>query len=144
LAEPLFQQKRSLWEINTIPLPNHHIFMSSRISMWVGLIGAAATIPLVQTIAVATSQVEVAETARTITVLITYPNGQGSGVILKHEGDVYTVLTAAHVVRKKVSYKIVTHDEKEYEVISSSIVSAPGDIDLAVVTGQTHTFRNKG
>jgi tetratricopeptide (TPR) repeat protein len=107
--------------------------MSSRISQWIGLIGVAATIPLVQTVAVAKSQADVAETARTITVLITSPSGQGSGVILKQEGDIYTVLTAAHVVKKKVSYKITTPDERQYEVISSSIVSAPGDIDLAVV-----------
>ena len=107
--------------------------MSLRISQWVGLIGVAATIPLVQTVATAKSSVEVAETARTITVLITTPSGQGSGVILQREGDVYTVLTSAHVVKKKVNYKITTPDDKQYEVISSSIVSAPGDIDLAVI-----------
>jgi tetratricopeptide (TPR) repeat protein len=107
--------------------------MSSKMSQWIGLIGIAATIPLVQTVATAKSAVEVAETARTITVLITSPSGQGSGVILKHEGDTYTVLTAAHVVKKKVNYKITTPDDKQYEVISNSIKSAPGDIDLAVV-----------
>lgn len=109
--------------------------MSLRISQWVGLIGVAATIPLVQTVATAKSSVEVAETARTITVLITTPSsqGQGSGVILQREGGVYTVLTAAHVVKNKVNYKITTPDDKQYEVISSSIVSAPGDIDLAVI-----------
>ncbi len=101
--------------------------------MWVGLIGVAATIPLVQTVAVAKSQVEVSAIATSISVLITSPSGQGSGVLLKHEGDIYTVLTSAHVVKKKVSYKITTPDEKQYEIISSSIVSAPGDIDLAVV-----------
>jgi tetratricopeptide (TPR) repeat protein len=107
--------------------------MSPRIAQWIGLIGIAATIPLVQTIATAKSSVEVAETARTITVLITSSNGQGSGVILKQEGDIYTVLTAAHVVKKKVNYQITTPDDKQYQVMSNSIVSAPGDIDLAVV-----------
>jgi tetratricopeptide (TPR) repeat protein len=107
--------------------------MSSRIAQWIGLIGIAATIPLVQTVATAKSSVEVAETARTITVLITSSNGQGSGVILKQEGDIYTVLTAAHVVKKKVNYQITTPDDKQYQVMSNSIVSAPGDIDLAVV-----------
>ena len=100
------------------PLLNHHTFMSLRISQWVGLIGVAATIPLVQTVATAKSSVEVAETARTITVLITTPSsqGQGSGVILQREGGVYTVLTAAHVVKNKVNYKITTPDDKQYEV----------------------------
>jgi tetratricopeptide (TPR) repeat protein len=107
--------------------------MSSRIAQWIGFIGIAATIPLVQTVATAKSSVEVAETARTITVLITSSNGQGSGVILKREGDIYTVLTAAHVVNKKVNYQITTPDDKQYQVMSNSIVSAPGDIDLAIV-----------
>lgn len=57
---------------------------------WIGLIGIAATIPLVQTIATAKSSVEVAETARTITVLITSSDAQGSGVIIKREGDIWS------------------------------------------------------
>ncbi|WP_295614597.1 tetratricopeptide repeat-containing serine protease family protein, partial [Chamaesiphon sp. GL140_3_metabinner_50] len=107
--------------------------MSSRISLWVGLIGVAATIPLVQTVAVAKSSVEMHRIGKAITVLITSNDGQGSGVILQHQGDIYTVLTAAHVVRKKVNYKITTPDERQYEVISDSIQTSPGDIDLAVV-----------
>jgi tetratricopeptide (TPR) repeat protein len=102
-------------------------------SLWVGLIGAVATIPLVQTVTVAKNPVEINRVAKAITVLITSKDAQGSGVILQHQGDVYTVLTAAHVVKKKVGYKIATPDGREYEVISSSIKSAPGDIDLAVV-----------
>ncbi|WP_310424322.1 hypothetical protein [Chamaesiphon sp. VAR_48_metabat_135_sub] len=47
--------------------------MSSRISLWVGLIGIAATIPLVQSIASAKTSVEIADTATAITVLITAP-----------------------------------------------------------------------
>jgi tetratricopeptide (TPR) repeat protein len=108
--------------------------MSSRIAQWIGLIGITATIPLVQTVATAKSSVEVAETARTITVLITDPNGEnGSGVILKHEGDIYTVITSAHVVDEKLNYQVTTPDDKQYQVISNSIMLAPGDIDLAVV-----------
>jgi tetratricopeptide (TPR) repeat protein len=113
--------------------------MSSRISLWVGLIGIAATIPLVQTIASAKTSVEIADTATAITVLITSPKDEkgfipnGSGVILQRQGDIYTVLTAAHVVKNKVSYKITTPDDRAYEVISSSIRSAPGSVDLAVV-----------
>jgi S1-C subfamily serine protease len=101
--------------------------------MWVGLIGIAATIPLVQTVAIAKTSVEVAEIAKTITVLITTPSTQGSGVIIQHQGDVYTVLTTAHVVKKKVDYKITAPDDRQYEVIRNSIVTAPGDIDLAVI-----------
>jgi tetratricopeptide (TPR) repeat protein len=107
--------------------------MSPKISLWAGLIGIAATIPLVQTIAVAKTSVEIGETARAITVLITEPNSVGSGVILQQQGDVYTVLTAAHVVRNKVEYQITTPDDRQYSAISSSIRTAPGNIDLAVV-----------
>jgi Tfp pilus assembly protein PilF len=107
--------------------------MSLKFSQWIGLIGVAATIPLVQTVAVAKSPVEVGQIAKDITVLITNSSGNGSGVIIQHQGSVYTVLTAAHVVQKKDNYKITTPDNIKYKVISSSIVSAPGDIDLAVV-----------
>ncbi len=75
--------------------------MSSKISTWVGLIGIAATIPLVQTVAIAKTSVEVAEIAKTVTVSISHTNGFSSGVIIQHQGDVYTVLTTAHGVRKK-------------------------------------------
>jgi tetratricopeptide (TPR) repeat protein len=107
--------------------------MSSKISLWAGLIGVAATIPLVQTIAIAKSPVEIAETAKTITVLITAPGSVGSGVILQQQGDIYTVLTAAHVVKSQVSYKITTSDDRSYQIVSSSIRRAPSSIDLAVV-----------
>jgi tetratricopeptide (TPR) repeat protein len=107
--------------------------------LWVGLIGIAATIPLVQTIASAKSVVEIADTATAITVLITEPDNVGSGVILQRQGDIYTVITAAHVVENKVSYKITTPDDRQHEIISSSIRSAPGSIDLAVVKFKSTT-----
>jgi tetratricopeptide (TPR) repeat protein len=108
--------------------------MSLRISQWVRLIGVAATIPLVQTVAIAKTPVEVNNIATSITVLITEANGvNGSGVIIQHQGDIYTVLTAAHVVSKQGSYTITAPDDNKYEVISNSSVSAPGDMDLAVV-----------
>jgi S1-C subfamily serine protease len=94
--------------------------MSSKISLWSGLIGFGAAIAIVQpSIASAKSSAEIGETAKAITVLITEPGSVGSGVILQHQGDVYTVLTAAHVVRAKASFKITTPDDRSYEVISS-------------------------
>jgi S1-C subfamily serine protease len=114
--------------------------MSSRISRWTGIIGIGATIALVQpNIAFAKSSVEIADTAQAITVFIREPNNVGSGVILQHQGDIYTVLTAAHVVRNKASYKITTSDDRSYAVISSSIRPAPGNIDLAVVKFKSTT-----
>jgi Tfp pilus assembly protein PilF len=115
--------------------------MSSKISLWAGLIGIVATIPLVQTIAIAKTSVEVGETAKAITILITEPNSVGSGVILQHQGDVYTVLTAAHVLKNqgKVNYKITTPDDRQYDIIGSSIRTSPGNIDLAVVKFKSTT-----
>jgi S1-C subfamily serine protease len=95
--------------------------MSSKISLWTGLLGIGATIALVQPIAAAKSSAEIAKTAQEITVLITEPNNVGSGVILQQQGEIYTVLTAAHVVNNKANYTIATPDDRKYEVISSSI-----------------------
>jgi Flp pilus assembly protein TadD len=107
--------------------------MSHKISAWVGIIGIWVTIPLIQPIATAKTSVEIGDTARAITVSISEPESVGSGVILQHQGDTYTVLTAAHVVRNKVAYKITTSDDRQYSAISSSIKPAPGSIDLAIV-----------
>jgi hypothetical protein len=105
---------------------NHYTIMSSRISLWTGLIGIGATIALVQPIASAKTPIEIGETAKAITVLITEPGNVGSGVILQRQGDIYAVLTAAHVVKNNVNYKITTPDDRSYEVISSSYCSKYG------------------
>ncbi|QSV71128.1 MAG: tetratricopeptide repeat protein [Aphanizomenon flos-aquae KM1D3_PB] len=80
--------------------------------------------------------------AKQITVRIDSSSGSnGSGVIIAKQGDIYTVLTAAHVVCKppdKVgpcepnTYKIVTVDGKQYPVEPSTIKLEEG-VDLAVV-----------
>jgi tetratricopeptide (TPR) repeat protein len=80
--------------------------------------------------------------ARQITVRIDSSSGSnGSGIIIAKEGDIYTVLTAAHVVCKppdKVgpcepnTYKILTVDGKQYPVEPSTIKLEEG-VDLAVV-----------
>jgi S1-C subfamily serine protease/lipoprotein NlpI len=66
-------------------------------------------------------------------------SGQGSGVIIKHEGDTYTILTAAHVVanRHNRSIKIVTFDRQEHTTPIDRIQIAPNAIDLATVTFQS-------
>ncbi len=108
--------------------------MSNQAIFWVGLMGAAATIPIVQMSATAATTPEIAQTAKAITVQISEPNNTGSGIIIQQQGDVYTVLTAAHVVRNKnVAYTISTSDGKKYQLIGSSIRRPSVDIDLAVV-----------
>ncbi len=104
--------------------------MSSKIALWVGLIGAAATIPLVQTIAVAKSAVEVQKISKQVTVQIS-DCGFGSGVIIRKEGNTYTVLTVAHAV-KKSGCQVTTPDDSKYPV--AKIVTFPNKVDLAIFT----------
>ena len=80
--------------------------------------------------------------ARQITVRIDSSSGNnGSGVIIAKQGDIYTVLTAAHVVCKPPdkpgkcepnTYKILTVNGKQYPVEPSTIKLEEG-VDLAVV-----------
>ena len=108
--------------------------MSNQAIFWLGLMGATANIPIVQMAATAATTPEIAQTARAITVQISEPNSTGSGVIIQQQGDIYTVLTAAHVVRtKNVAYTISTPDGKKYQLIGSSIRRPSVDIDLVVV-----------
>jgi tetratricopeptide (TPR) repeat protein/S1-C subfamily serine protease len=80
--------------------------------------------------------------ARQITVRIDSSSGaNGSGIIIAKQGDIYTVLTAAHVVCKPPdkpgkcepnTYKILTVNGKQYPVEPSTIKLEEG-VDLAVV-----------
>jgi S1-C subfamily serine protease len=109
--------------------------MSARISLWVGLIGIAATIPLVQTVAVALSPVEVQKIAKQVTVQIT-GCGFGSGVIIRKQGSTYTVLTVAHTV-KQSGCQVTTPDDAKYPV--ANIKTFPYSVDLAVFTFTSST-----
>jgi tetratricopeptide (TPR) repeat protein len=104
--------------------------MSSQIASWLALIGTAATIPLVQTVAVAKSAVEVQQIAKQVTVQIS-GCGFGSGVILRKEGNTYTVLTVAHAV-KKSGCQVTAPDDRKYPV--ANIKTFPNKVDLAVFT----------
>jgi tetratricopeptide (TPR) repeat protein/S1-C subfamily serine protease len=73
------------------------------------------------------------EIARAVTVCIVSQT-PGSGVIIKRQGDdVYTILTAAHVVETEDKYKLVAPDGKLYEIDYSTIKRFPGKIDLAIL-----------
>jgi tetratricopeptide (TPR) repeat protein/V8-like Glu-specific endopeptidase len=99
------------------------------------IFGIAATIALVQTHpARAKSSTEVAQVAKAITVMITTQGSIGSGVIIKHEGDTYTILTAAHVVKSKSeTYTLTTADGKQHQLNNATIKKLPKSIDLAIV-----------
>jgi tetratricopeptide (TPR) repeat protein len=92
-------------------------------------------IALVQSIAHAESKTaeQVNNIAAGITVQIAGGVREGSGVLLQQEGDVYTVLTAGHVVAQGTSFKIKTPDGATHQSLPQTIRRAKNKIDLAVV-----------
>jgi tetratricopeptide (TPR) repeat protein len=91
---------------------------------------------LVQSSLQAQSVEEVAKVASAISVKIESGDKavQGSGVILQRQGDLYTVLTAAHVVKGRNTFSLTTAiDNQSHTVMANSIKRSTSDIDLAVV-----------
>jgi hypothetical protein len=72
------------------------------------LIGASVIIVQPQVVW-ALSASEVDKVAESITVLIDGP-GPGAGVLVKRQGNTYSVLTAYHVVKPQGKYSIVIPD----------------------------------
>jgi tetratricopeptide (TPR) repeat protein len=84
-------------------------------------------------VAVALSQQQVESIGKEITVRIVDtqdPTVSGSGVLIKHSGNTYTVLTAYHVMKDGGKYEIMTPDTQTNQV--KSVKRLP-DVDLAVV-----------
>jgi tetratricopeptide (TPR) repeat protein len=90
-------------------------------------------IALVQTVAQAKTKVEIGRLAKSITLRIETVGSEsrGSGVILQKQGDVYTVITAAHVLSGGSSFRLITPDGKVHQ--SLSFKKANSNLDLAVV-----------
>jgi tetratricopeptide (TPR) repeat protein len=83
----------------------------------------------------ALTKVEVSKVAQSVTVMIQDPQSPqtaGSGIIIKREGETYTVLTAHHVVKQSPDYKVMTPDKKMNPIMQGSIKPLPG-VDLALV-----------
>lgn len=98
------------------------------------ILGVSVALVQVQTVR-AVPKAEISKTAQSITVLIQHsqnPEISGSGVILKKEGQKYTVLTAQHVVQSARNFKLTTPDQKQHSVIQNSIQALP-NIDLALL-----------
>ncbi|WP_413413327.1 tetratricopeptide repeat protein [Prochlorococcus sp. MIT 0701] len=101
----------------------------------VGITTATTAVVLQQTPAVAQVSSAVAKVAKAITVRIEGAT-QGSGVLVKKEGNRYTVLTAWHVVegnRPGEELAIFTPDGKEHQLEQGSIQRL-GEVDMAVLT----------
>ena len=100
-----------------------------------GITTVTTAVLLQQTPAIAQDASAVARIAKAITVRIEGAT-QGSGVLVKKEGNLYTVLTAWHVVsgnQPGEELAIYTHDGKEHQLEQGSIQRL-GEVDMAVLT----------
>ncbi len=72
-------------------------------------------------------------------VLIKTRSGQGSGVIIKHTGNTYTILTAAHVVNdlRSSPLQITTPDRQQYISHPSEVKISTDLLDLATISFQS-------
>jgi tetratricopeptide (TPR) repeat protein len=83
----------------------------------------------------ALTKADISKTAQSITVRIQdaqNPQSSGSGVIIKREGQIYTVLTAHHVVQASTDFTVMTPDDKQHPMNQGSIQIFPG-VDLALI-----------
>jgi tetratricopeptide (TPR) repeat protein len=99
------------------------------------ILGVSFTLVQVQAVQ-AISKAEISKVAQSITVMIQddqNPLSFGSGVIIKREGQTYTVLTAQHVVKSPGNFKVMTPDDKKHPMIQSSIQRFPNNVDLALI-----------
>lgn len=70
--------------------------------------------------------------AQAITVKVYVGDTSGSGTLIEHQGQVYTVLTNAHVVTRGNSYRIQTLDGKVHQATLKTYGNAP-NTDLALL-----------
>jgi tetratricopeptide (TPR) repeat protein len=95
-------------------------------------IGSMLLIGMQSTHTIALTPTELNQLARSSTVRIDRGESWGSGVIIKHEGSAYTVLTANHVVLKPDTYTILTVDGQHHPLQYSTVKKLPG-VDLAIL-----------
>jgi tetratricopeptide (TPR) repeat protein len=105
------------------------------------LLGVATLVVLTQNLASAKTASEVKQIATAVTVRIT-GSSEGSGIIAERQGNLYTIVTNAHVVCQKdwnktcplyPKYTIVTSDNQQHQVSAEAVKKVPGDLDLAVI-----------
>lgn len=104
---------------------------------WLATCGIIAPLVIVLP-ATAISPTEVSRIAKSVTVSIKTPDNRGSGAIIARAGNTYTVLTAAHVVKKTdEKYTIELNDGQKYTV-SERQLAPNGNLDLAIVKFQSN------
>jgi tetratricopeptide (TPR) repeat protein len=76
---------------------------------------------------------QVDDIAQQITVRIEDKEGNGSGVIIAKEGNTYSVVTAAHVVKEREGYSIVTPTQERIVLKAEQVTILNKDLDIALV-----------
>jgi tetratricopeptide (TPR) repeat protein len=80
----------------------------------------------------AISREAIAQIARSVTVQIVGV-GSGSGVIIKRQGNTYTVLSVKHAVETEENFKVITDDAQKHPVDNKTIKRFPKGVDLAIL-----------
>ncbi len=84
-------------------------------------------------------QQELEKLARSFTVKIISAQGGGSGILIHQKGQIYTVLTAKHVLKPGETTRLETPDGQVYEPIQECTDSLcdPQEVDLAILQFQS-------
>jgi tetratricopeptide (TPR) repeat protein/S1-C subfamily serine protease len=77
---------------------------------------------------------QIDDIAQQITVRIENKSGNGSGVIIARSGNTYSVVTAAHVVKDKQGYEIITPTQERINLKPAQVTLLNQDLDIALVT----------
>ncbi len=73
----------------------------------------------------------------TVEILAKDSKKAGSGILLEKQGDVYTVLTAGHVLNVEPSFTIKTADGKVHRAVANSVKLAKHEVDLGLLKFQS-------
>jgi Trypsin-like peptidase domain/Tetratricopeptide repeat len=91
--------------------------------------------------AIALSSAEVNEIAKGVTVRIKSTTSSGSGVLIRKNGSLYTVLTAAHVLSPRETYEVLLADGQHYP-LKTDTIRKHAQADLAIAQfASTKTYR---
>lgn len=113
--------------------------MIKRWFAWLGIV--SILIPFSVAIA-QLDQSQLKEITVRIDVEGSYKEDGGSGVIIRQQGQFYTILTAYHVVQEKRNYKVLIFNPSNRQIIGSHIINEKNikqidDYDLAEITIQS-------
>jgi len=111
--------------------------MMNNMQISASLLGVVAVAAIVQPAYAQLSGQQIGAIAKSITVLLEMPGSNGSGVLIRRDGDVYTVLTAYHVVKStnpsEEAYVTTFDKNKQKHRLDSSSIRQLGKWDLAIV-----------